>query len=907
MNYLTDRLSLIFISLLLITVSINETLATIIHTIDQPVTSTARCWTHPVSQAGDYQIGMAWIEVLSGGDVAVEIFINRTSRVKALYAAVGEVTRFETRLEGLIVGDEIIVAITPNGSTYRAGYKIALGTPTFDGLPIFDVANYGAVGDGATDDFAAIQLAVTAAKNGGGGIVRFDGSKTYRTVGLGTLAVETLIDLNTVNNIKIEGNGATVTLHPPDRFADIQYAENIEIDGFTIDYDTKPYYQGTITDINVANMTIDITVPERYPEPMTGVVSLPGSSVNGRGPVFGRSFIPDSPSARSGHGDNIYIASTATNGSARQIQIQVPATVNGVSMVDRVQYAYDNNATEFVVPHYLYGHRNGTTKIYSSSRIKLSNLHFTVMCHFWLTITQNHGPITLSNVDLKTPNPETELLVSWRDGMHIKNGRWGIMIEEGDWDGAAMYDDTFALYSRRQVVVSTNSNVVTLTPSYGGRETFLWQAGDWASFWSSDQSIFRGMARVISATDVANPNFAVTCESIPAGVTANDIVLHEESLNRNTVIRNSRTTNVGTEDSSTRFRGTDVLLQNNHFEDFGLRFEWSDGLGTPRARDVVIEACYIGTTDGAVTVSRSLGVLFKNCTINNTEVICNSGAENIYFDNVAWTGSSGDILDLKSASTAWLFGDSSRNGSTSGLSGYVAKDGGSMITYAPPSGYPEGVPSLKLLGRHFIVHPDADAYVMGGGSANMNFGGEGVLKCKTDLETSLYNRRSYLRFDLSSIAGTIDSAILRIKVAATNGSGDMHTAYYVSDDSWGESTIIWNNKPAETTMIDTALHPDAGGWLELDVTHQVASEQAGDQVFSTVLISNGIVLVDYHSKEAASGNYPELVIQTASGDLTFDAKVDMADVAELGRLWQNGYDINTLEDVTEDWLLSTIE
>ena len=150
-------------------------------------------------------------------------------------------TRFESRLEGLSASDTVTVRVSPNGGTYRAGYKIAFCTPTFAGLPVFEVAAYGAAGDGATDDFNAIQAAVSAARSAGGGIVRFDGSRTYRTIGLGGLTIESLLDLTGAENIKIEGNGARVVMHPPDRFAYIEYAENIQVDGFTIDLDPIPY------------------------------------------------------------------------------------------------------------------------------------------------------------------------------------------------------------------------------------------------------------------------------------------------------------------------------------------------------------------------------------------------------------------------------------------------------------------------------------------------------------------------------------------------------------------------------------------------------------------------------------------------------------------------------------------
>ena len=939
-RYRGVRLTLFFV----IALCLQAAYGTTVFTVDQPVSTKSRSWTYSVKEAGDYQIGQAWIEVISGTNVAVEVFTNGTQRLKALYAPAGKVTRFETRLENLAANATIKVRVSPNGGTYRAGYKVAFGTPTFTGLPVFNVSSYGAVGNGTNDDFAAIQAAVSAAKSAGGGIVRFIGTNTYRTIGLSDLTVEALFDLDSARNIKIEGNGAKLMLQPPDRMANIAFAENIQIEGFTVDYDPKPYYQGAITAINVANRTIDITVPTRYPVPQVGI------SPTNR-PFFGRDFIPDAPGARSGRGDNIYIDSVSTNGGSRQLRIQVPASVNGVAMTPRLQDAFDNNATEFVVPHILYGHLGGNNIITRSSRVKLSNIRYYCAPYFWMSIISNEGPVTFTNVDIKMPNPETELLASWRDGMHIKNGRLGILIENGDWDGAAMYDDTFAIYSRRQVLVSRTNNVVTLTPSYEARETFLWQPGDWASFWSADQQTLRGLARVVRAADVTSPNFEVTLESIPAGAVAGDIVLHEESLNRNTVIRNCTTANVGTKSATTRLRGTDVHFENNHFEEFDFRLEFDDSLGTPRARDVMVENTYFSSVDGEVTISKALGVVFKGCTLNGLAAVCNLGAENVHFDGVAWTNMSTNILSLSGGSSAWLFGGSSRNGSTSGLSSQVTKDASSTISYSAPTNYPPAQPPLggditpplaptltatggsgrvtldwsgsmdaveyavyrsetvggpysyqvKTTSDHYVdasgtvgkafyyvvtaidvsgnaseysneasvtptgivLSPVADAYVQGGSYASTKFGTSTVLQCKTD-PTADYNRQSYLRFNLSSLTGTVVAAKLRLKVQAITGSGqDTHTAYFVSNDSWSESTLTWNNKPAAGAALAAATFPAVGSWMELDLTAQVANEFAGDKALSAVLISSGTVLVGYYSREAAVGNRPELSAVTA--------------------------------------------
>ena len=108
--------------------------------------------------------------------------------------------------------------------------------------------------------------------------------------------------------------------------------------------------------------------------------------------------------------------------------------------------------------------------------------------------------------------------MSWRDGLHIKNGRWGILIEECDWDGAASYDDSFAIYSRAQKMVAVDGNTMTITPTFLNKEFFLWKPGDWASVWSPGQEELRGMSRVVSVDGkTGNQAFHVTLEAMPAG------------------------------------------------------------------------------------------------------------------------------------------------------------------------------------------------------------------------------------------------------------------------------------------------------------------------------------------------------------------------------------------------------
>lgn len=628
--------------------------------VDSGTLTTSKTWRYTAKAAGDYQLGTAWVETLSPGQVDVSIFVNGKrirevrggNKLKAQATLKQGPTRLETRLENLPANARIEIKAEPSaGVSYRLGFHLLLTTPIFSGYKVINVSTYGAKGDGVHDDMAAIGKAVAAAKAAGGGIIRFEKDKIYRVIGKDDMKYEAVFDLQGAANIKIEGQGSTLLLHPPDGLANIRHARNIQIDGFFIDYDPLPYFQGDILDIDVEAMTMDIQVPARYPVPETGVT-------DNRFPIFGRSFIPDTPGARSGSGNNISIESISTIDDERHIRLQFRKTATGshtpnVAMVGRVKRAKDEGATEFVVPHVRYGHQSGFTHVKESARVKLSNLRYYLVPHFWMSVISNTGPVTFENVDLKMKHPETELLASWRDGFHIKNGRFGTMIDGCDMDGAAQYDDTFAIYTRVHKVIDIEKNKLQLKPGFTNHKDIkTWFAGDWVSVWSADQSELRGMRRLVTVKDVSGKNrFYLTLESLPAGTQTGDTIINEEVLNRGTLIKNCTTSQVGTENSSTRFRASDIRFEDNHFEDFGFHIEFSSFWGTPRSRGVFVKNCYIGGGQSYIGLSWPMGINFENCRFDNAVLQGRRNAQDVVLNNVAWTNTNAPIIEAAAGST----------------------------------------------------------------------------------------------------------------------------------------------------------------------------------------------------------------------------------------------------------------
>lgn len=101
------------VSWLLVSASYGDTF---VFSVDLAATDKPQAWTHRVAEAGDYQIGMAWAEVLSAGELEVKIMADGRE-VRTFPARRGLAPcRLDTRVEKLKEGDEITVTATPKNA-----------------------------------------------------------------------------------------------------------------------------------------------------------------------------------------------------------------------------------------------------------------------------------------------------------------------------------------------------------------------------------------------------------------------------------------------------------------------------------------------------------------------------------------------------------------------------------------------------------------------------------------------------------------------------------------------------------------------------------------------------------------------------------------------------------------------
>jgi hypothetical protein len=145
--------------------------------------------------------------------------------------------------------------------------------------------------------------------------------------------------------------------------------------------------------------------------------------------------------------------------------------------------------------------------------------------------------------------------------------------------------------------------------------------------------------------------------------------------------------------------------------------------------------------------------------------------------------------------------------------------------------------------------PTADSYV-NESSKSHNYGSSSTLNAWNASK----DRQSYLKFTVSGVSGTVTNATLKLKCKATN-SGNT-SVHQVTDTSWSEGGLTWNNKPAMGTAVDSAANVEADAWIELDVTSLIS----GNGTYSIGVQSTASSLFQYYSRET-SGTTSDPVLE----------------------------------------------
>jgi hypothetical protein len=158
-------------------------------------------------------------------------------------------------------------------------------------------------------------------------------------------------------------------------------------------------------------------------------------------------------------------------------------------------------------------------------------------------------------------------------------------------------------------------------------------------------------------------------------------------------------------------------------------------------------------------------------------------------------------------------------------------------------------PTATAVISTFTFNPVADAYT-NEGSPGTNYGTATTLRADA---SPLF--RSYLRFDIQGLSGSITKVTLRIFTNSASSAG--YEVRNVPDNAWGETTINHTNAPAMDGAFAGSGSFGAGVWTTVDITPLVT----GNGSYNMALTTTSLTAFSLASRETGA-NAPQLVIET---------------------------------------------
>lgn len=283
---------------------------------------------------------------------------------------------------------------------------------------VFRVADFGAVGDGQTDDGPALRKAVAAAVASGPGATVLFEKKKYR---LGRTEGPAQIVLDGVSGITLDGQGAEIINNPYDGFTKIVDSSEVTMRGFFFDCDPLGFTQGDIVRTDPATGEIWVQIHEGFVDPLEISEAL-----NKR--VWSRpGFTIDAHERKLKPGPIDFIQSIQAEAATLRIKLEADS------------FSHIVPGDRFVIGLHP-GSHGATIYVVRSADILLEDYTiYSAKYGMHHTFSDNHGRVHVRRGNI-TFRPGTDrLITSIKDGFHCKHNAIGPIIEDSLLEG--MMDD----------------------------------------------------------------------------------------------------------------------------------------------------------------------------------------------------------------------------------------------------------------------------------------------------------------------------------------------------------------------------------------------------------------------------------------------------------------------------------
>lgn len=372
---------------------------------------------------------------------------------------------------------------------------------------VFEVDDYGAAPTGTGDSGPAIRDAIAAAAAWSGSAPARSSSVifspgTYR-VDRASSAAWYALELDGVARLGLYGSDTTLLVATPYAGAiSVSRSATIRVDGFTIDYETVPFTQGTITAIDAGAGTFDLALQGGYPS-LADTALFSGSG-------YGTVRVASTGLMKRG-GQVTFLfshgASALPSGSWR-----LTLTPEHVGRIGDLSVG-DGFVTGFR------GNWHGIA-VYRCSDVTIASI--TMYASPGAAFIPSDSDGTVIRDCLVTRKPGSSRWISANaDGVHNHGGRVGPRIFGNTFE--FLHDDGINVYSTSRVVTSTGSGSVTLA---GGAIQLA--AGDTVQLVDVSTGTVRGETTVVTITgdSLSGGSIGATLAALPAGTVPGDQVFN---------------------------------------------------------------------------------------------------------------------------------------------------------------------------------------------------------------------------------------------------------------------------------------------------------------------------------------------------------------------------------------------
>ena len=454
------------------------------------------------------------------------------------------------------------------------------------------VKDFGAVGDGVTDDGPAICDAINAviAQNA---TLEFETGKTYYVGTSKNVSgyFKTPFVFHNADGVTIRGNGATIKVAPGINYWVTWQTSNLRMEGLTFDYAVPVYLVGKVISKEGNTVTFETDM-----EPYVDVYDYTGLTAFS---IKYNEGIQERP--------HMFLTKMERTGE-RQVTVTYGSHNYGVGDV----VFLPNPGVGHVYSEVVYmGHGSGA--------MVFEDITLRAAPSFIMAIKGNTSEFYFNNVDFMADEADGRAIhmVSWRDGYHCKDNRNPMHWDECD--VGVLFDDVFNLSGTMSNITAVESNtVITVTAT-----EFDFQVGDVVDVYDQQKGAFCGTATILEKNGMT-----LTLDTPLDGAKEGYVVANREMCCPGSTIKNSRFT------GTYRFK-RDLRVENCTFELLAMWILEDGGVEGPLPGNLDFVNCSFpgkgGIDIGAYNystgrqfkeVSKQMkGFGFFGCDLGNTNII----------------------------------------------------------------------------------------------------------------------------------------------------------------------------------------------------------------------------------------------------------------------------------------------